>query len=47
MGICYGCVVPLLQGQVRDLRTGDIHGEPGDLIQTCISAPAGDCAIDL
>ena len=47
MGICYGCVVPLLQGQVRDLRTGDIRGEPGDLIQTCISAPAGDCAIDL
>ena len=47
MGICYGCVVPLLQGQVRDLRTGAVHGEPGDLVQTCISAPAGDCSIDL
>ena len=47
MGICFGCVVPLLQGQVRDLRTGDVHGEPGDLVQTCISAPAGDCSIDL
>ncbi len=47
MGICYSCVAPLLQGQVRDLRTGDIRGEPGDLIQTCVSAPAGDCAIDL
>lgn len=47
MGICFGCVVPLLEGQVRDLRTGDIRGEPGDLIQTCVSAPAGDCTIDL
>jgi len=32
---------------VRDLRTGAVHGEPGDLVQTCISAPAGDCSIDL
>jgi ferredoxin-NADP reductase len=47
MGICFGCVVPLLQGQVRDVRTGDVHGEPGDLVQTCISAPAGDCALDV
>ena len=46
MGICFGCVVPLLQGQVRDVRTGDVHGEPGDLVQTCISSPAGDCSLD-
>ena len=46
MGICFGCVVPLLQGQVRDVRTGDVHGEPGDLVQTCISTPAGDCSLD-
>lgn len=47
MGICFSCVVPLLQGQVRDVRTGDVHGEPGDLVQTCISTPAGDCALDV
>lgn len=47
MGICYGCVVPLLRGQVRDLRTGDVHGEAGDLIQTCISAAAGTVTLDV
>jgi hypothetical protein len=45
MGICFGCVTPLKAGQVRDLRTGDVHGEPGDLIQTCISAAAGDVTL--
>ena len=47
MGICHTCVVPLLAGRVRDLRTGDVHGEEGDLIQTCVSAAAGACDIDL
>jgi stearoyl-CoA 9-desaturase NADPH oxidoreductase len=50
MGICYGCVAPLRQGAVRDLRTGDITtAAPGDgvLIQTCVSAAAGACDIDL
>ncbi|HWG93965.1 MAG TPA: ferredoxin reductase [Mycobacteriales bacterium] len=46
MGICFGCVVPLLDGQVRDVRTGAVHGEPGDLVQTCISAPCGDVDLD-
>ncbi|MEH0844008.1 ferredoxin reductase [Micromonospora sp. CPCC 205711] len=50
MGICYGCVLPLRQGAVRDLRTGEITtAVPGDgvLIQTCVSAAAGTCDIDL
>ena len=47
MGICYGCVVPLVRGQVRDLRTGDVHGEAGDLVQTCVSAAAGTVELDL
>jgi len=47
MGICHGCVVPLLAGRVRDLRTGDVHGEEGDLVQTCISAAAGPVELDL
>ena len=50
MGICFSCVLPLREGSVRDLRTGDVTtAAPGDgvLIQTCISAAAGSCDIDL
>ena len=47
MGICHGCVLPLLAGSVRDLRTGEVHGEAGDLVQTCISAAAGPVELDL
>jgi ferredoxin-NADP reductase len=49
MGICYGCVLPLREGAVRDLRTGEVTtAAPGDgvLIQTCVSAAAGACDID-
>ncbi|SCL28120.1 Ferredoxin-NADP reductase [Micromonospora pallida] len=50
MGICFGCVLPLRQGAVRDLRTGELTTAlPGDgvLVQTCVSAAAGPCDIDL
>ncbi len=50
MGICFGCVVPLTEGAVRDLRTGELTtATPGDnvQIQTCVSAVAGACHIDL
>ncbi|BCL17047.1 ferredoxin reductase [Micromonospora sagamiensis] len=50
MGICFGCVLPLRQGAVRDLRTGELTTAlPGDgvLIQTCVSAAAGPCDIEL
>jgi ferredoxin len=53
MGICYGCVLPMRSGAVRDLRTGEITtAVPGEtnrdgvLIQTCINAAAGACEID-
>ena len=51
MGICMGCVLPMTQGAVRDLRNGQvttaIPGETGTIkIQTCISAAAGACHID-
>ncbi len=51
MGICFGCVLPLREGAVRDLRTGEIttaaRGRPGGgLIQTCINAAAGPCDFD-
>ena len=52
MGICYTCVLPLREGAVRDLRTGEltqaIAGETsagGVAIQTCINAAAGPCRI--
>lgn len=50
MGICFGCVVPLRSGAVRDLRDGAVttaaEGD-GVLVQTCISAAAGACDLDL
>jgi ferredoxin-NADP reductase len=46
MGICQSCVVGLLDGHVRDLRTG-VEKEPGSRIQTCISAASGDCVLDV
>lgn len=54
MGICYGCVVPLKEGSVRDLRTGELttadpmtSGAGGVPVQTCISAAAGPCHLDV
>jgi ferredoxin-NADP reductase len=53
MGICMGCVLPLKEGAVRDLRTGEVTvavpgetGAGGVPIQTCINAAAGACRID-
>ena len=52
MGICMGCVLPMSEGAVRDLRNGELTvavpaevGRGGVPIQTCISAPAGACRI--
>jgi stearoyl-CoA 9-desaturase NADPH oxidoreductase len=50
MGICFGCVAGLREGAVRDLRSGDLTvavPEDGVRIQTCVSAAAGPCDIDL
>jgi ferredoxin-NADP reductase len=47
MGICHTCPRKLLSGQVRDLRTGHVHGEAGDKVLICVSAAAGDCSIEL
>lgn len=49
MGICFGCVTPLRQGSVRDLRDGSVvSAVPGDdvLVQTCVSAAAGACELE-
>ncbi len=47
MGICYSCVARLRSGRVRDMRTGQVHGDEGDMIQTCVSAAAGPVEIEL
>jgi len=47
MGICHSCVGRLRAGRVRDLRTGRVHGHPGEMLQTCINAPEGAVEIDL
>jgi stearoyl-CoA 9-desaturase NADPH oxidoreductase len=46
MGICQSCVVTLIDGNVRDLRTGEVR-EPGTRVQTCVSAASGDCTLDV
>jgi ferredoxin-NADP reductase len=46
MGICHTCVVPLKKGLVKDLRNGAEYQE-NQGIQTCVTAPAGDCIIEI
>jgi ferredoxin len=52
MGVCFGCVLPLKEGAVRDLRNGAIttadpisSANGGVPIQTCINAAAGACTL--
>ncbi len=47
MGICHTCVGRLRVGRVRDLRTGEIEGEAGEMVRTCVTAPDGEIEIDL
>jgi ferredoxin-NADP reductase len=46
-GICHTCVGELRTGRVRDLRTGEVYGQEGEVIRTCISAPEGPIEIEL
>ena len=50
MGICFGCVVPMRSGAVRDLRTGEVTVHESDEplpVQTCVNAVACSCELDL
>ncbi len=47
MGICHSCIGRLRSGQVQDLRTGQVHGEPGQPVRTCVNGPCGDVEIEL
>ena len=50
MGVCFGCVLPMTDGAVRDLRNGTLTettpDDPPVKVQTCISAVAGSCTIE-
>jgi stearoyl-CoA 9-desaturase NADPH oxidoreductase len=47
MGICHSCSATLLSGSVRDLRSNVLHCHAGQKVQLCVSAAAGDVAIDV
>lgn len=47
MGICRTCRCRLVSGSVENLRTGEIHAEPGQLIQLCVSAARTDLELEI
>jgi ferredoxin len=47
MGICHGCDATLKAGCVRDLRTNALLNEPGQTVQICVCAAAGDAELEL
>jgi ferredoxin-NADP reductase len=47
MGICHTCTATLVAGAVRDVRDNRVISEAGTRVQVCVSAAAGDCALDL
>ncbi len=47
MGICFTCTKVKTSGCTRNVRTGELHSDPDNEVQLCISAPVGDVAIDL
>jgi ferredoxin-NADP reductase len=46
MGICHSCIVPLKKGLVKDLRNGAEYQE-NQSVQTCVTAAAGDCVLEI
>jgi ferredoxin-NADP reductase len=47
MGICHTCTCRKVAGPVRNVLTGQVSDEEDEDIQLCISAPAGDVALEL
>jgi len=47
MGICFSCTATKSEGTVRNVLTGEESSLPDEDIRICVSAPVGDCAIDL
>ena len=47
MGICFTCTARKGEGTVRNVITGVESALPDEDIQVCVSAPVGDCSVDL
>jgi ferredoxin-NADP reductase len=47
MGICFSCVKTKTDGTVRNVVTGEESSQPDEEIRICVSAPVGDCSVDL
>lgn len=47
MGICRTCRCRLTSGTVENLRTGELHAEPGQLVQLCVSVARSDLELEL
>jgi ferredoxin-NADP reductase len=47
MGICFSCVKTKTEGTVRNVLTGEESSLPDEDIRICVSAPVGDCVVDL
>lgn len=47
MGICFTCTTRKTEGTVRNVLSGAESSLPDEDIQICVSAPVGDCVVDL
>jgi ferredoxin-NADP reductase len=47
IGICFSCTTRKAEGTVRNVLSGAESSLPDEDIQICVSAPVGDCVVDL
>jgi ferredoxin-NADP reductase len=47
MGICFSCTSRKREGTVRNVLTGEESSLPDEDVRICVSAPVGDCVVDL
>jgi ferredoxin-NADP reductase len=47
MRICFSCVTTKTEGTVKNILTGEESSLPDEDIRICVSAPLGDCSVNL
>ena len=47
MGICFSCTKTKTEGTVRNVLTGEESSLPDEEVRICVSAPVGDCSVEL
>jgi ferredoxin-NADP reductase len=47
MGICFSCTAVKKAGVVKNVLTGEESSDQEEEIRVCVSAPAGDCVVEL